>query len=61
MGLTQRDLVGNAAERVVSGGLPEMPVEQVRTVLVINVCVLAALGLVCMPWSSRRPPTSFAA
>lgn len=55
-------LAFNTAQSVVFGGLPEMPVDQVRTVYVINVCVLAALGLVCMLWSSRRPPpTSLAA
>jgi len=53
-------LAFNTAESVVSAGLPEMPVEQLRIVYVVTVCVLAVLGLVCIFWSSRRSPTSFA-
>ena len=54
-------LAFNTAESVVFGGMPEVPVERACTVYVANVCVLAALGLVCMLWISRRLSTSFAA
>ena len=49
-------LAFNTAESVVSGGLPDAPVEQLRAVYLVNVGVLAVLGLVCMavPSSTTR-------
>ncbi len=41
-------LTFNAAESVVFAGLPETSEEQLHTLYLVNVCVLAVLGLVSM-------------
>jgi hypothetical protein len=54
-------LTFNTSETVVLSGVPMLAVEQQRSVYLVNVAVLAALGLAGLPWGRRRPNAAPAA